>query len=237
MVTPFRMGSPYSIAIRFPAEHELPHRSPLVPVLGASDEYDPDVDSILTAVARDAAAGSVAARNALFFALEPKIDRFVRRTSAVLLGSNTGTIFDHDDVKQEAFVVFAELVSDWPGGESFWRYFFGHFPWALRNSIRKITRGTRYTTSSTDGVESEFDSCDFSNGPEEQALLNALAESLSGADGRIHLWKIRDEESFVTIGSRLGADARTVKRAWERILTQMKDSLNVTSGRHQQTGE
>src|SRR5918997_1598157 len=87
--------------------HLLPSSPPLVPVLTPDGDISPDVDRVLTMVAREAQTGDVAARNALFAACEPKIGRFVRRYRTATGGAYVCPAFDTEDVAQEAFVVFA----------------------------------------------------------------------------------------------------------------------------------
>ena len=71
-----------------------------------------------------------AALNALFARLGVKIARFLApwRNQQTALG-------DGADLQQEAFIVFAGLVNDWPGDGSFVRYFLAFFPWRIRHAI------------------------------------------------------------------------------------------------------
>src|SRR5688500_485497 len=113
------METPIISSLRGPVDkprvvHLLPSSPPLVPMLTPDGEISPDVDRVLTMVAREAQTGEVAARNALFAACEPKIARFVRRYRFAAGQSRSCPAFDLEDVAQQAFVVFADLVDDWP---------------------------------------------------------------------------------------------------------------------------
>jgi RNA polymerase sigma factor (sigma-70 family) len=200
----------------------LPSSPPLVPVLPPAGEIPPEVDRVLTMVASEAQPGDTAARNALYAACAPKIARFVRRYRFVT-GHRAG--IDLDDVAQEAFVAFADLVEHWPGGDSFCAYFLGHFPWELKNRVRRHLAISRRSVGF--GAASELDLLTDGSAAASEAiaLLRVLAEGLPEPDGSILLWRVRDGESFGTIARRLGTSRRTVMRAWDRTLADLRRSL------------
>lgn len=100
-----------------------PHHAPL------DFDLTPELEAALDALAR-AGRDDPAARNTLFARLGVKIARFLApwRNRQTALG-------DFADLQQEAFIVFADLVGDWPGEGSFARYFLAFFPWRLRHAI------------------------------------------------------------------------------------------------------
>jgi RNA polymerase sigma factor (sigma-70 family) len=202
-----------------------PSVPPLVPVFDADDELTPEVDRVLTAVAQAARDGDVAARNALFAAYQPKIARFARRYSSGSRGCIGGYTLDPDDLSQEAYVVFAEFVAGWQGGDSFGVYFLGNFPWALRNAVRRLTLANRRAIcfSRISGVALLAD--DSAAGEEALALLQEIATAFPEPDGTILLWRIRDGERISSIARRLGLNRRTVERAWDRIVAALRRSL------------
>jgi hypothetical protein len=92
-------------------------------------DLTPDIEATLDALAR-AGRDDPAARNALFARLGVKISRFLApwRHRQTALG-------DFADLQQEAFIIFTDLVADWPGDGSFARYFLAFFPWRIRHAI------------------------------------------------------------------------------------------------------
>lgn len=92
-------------------------------------DLTPELEAALDALAR-AGRDDPAARNVLFARLGGKVARFLApwRNRQTALG-------DFADLQQEAFIVFAELVADWPGEGSFARYFLAFFPWRIRHAI------------------------------------------------------------------------------------------------------
>jgi DNA-directed RNA polymerase specialized sigma24 family protein len=205
----------------------LPTSPPLVPILAADDEITPEIDRILTTVARDASDGDTMARNALYVAFAQKIARFVRRYRAQLTGFGWGAAIDLDDVAQEAFLVFADLVAEWPGGDSFCAYFLGHFPWELRNAVRRLGTANRPTLDLVGVPQVQVLADGSAAAAEAVALLETVAAVLQAPDGDILLWRIRDGETFAVIARRLGTSPRTILRAWDRIIADLRRSLIV----------
>ncbi len=97
-------------------------------------ELTPALDARLNALAL-AGRDDPAARNALHALLAGKIARFLApwRGRRIALG-------DFADLRQESFLVFADLVLDWSGAGSFARFFLGFFPWRLRHAIEAHER-------------------------------------------------------------------------------------------------
>jgi RNA polymerase sigma factor (sigma-70 family) len=205
--------------------HLLPSSPPLVPVLTPDGEISPDVDRVLTMVAREAQTGDVAARNALFAACEPKIARFVRRYRIAAGQAHSCPAFDLEDIAQEAFVVFADLVDDWPGGDSFSAYFLGHFPWQLRNTVRHLGIANRASARFGTSAGTYLLADGSSVAAEAVSLVRLIAGRLPAPDGDILLWHILDGDSFGAIAQRLGTSRRTVQRAWDRIAVDLRRSL------------
>jgi RNA polymerase sigma factor (sigma-70 family) len=203
----------------------VPTSPPLVPVLSPDRDVSPDIDRVLTMVAWQAKTGDPAARNALYAACEPKIGRFVRRYGGLTTGIDRCPAFDLEDVYQEAFVIFADLVEEWPGGASFCAYFFGHFPWELKNAVRRLAAANRPELDFGTARRAYLLADGSAAGAEAMALLRAVAASMPAPDGDILLWKVRDGDNFETIARRLGTSRRTVVRAWERIVNGLRRSL------------
>ncbi len=92
-------------------------------------DLTPALEATLNALAH-AGRHDPAARNELYARLSGKIPRFL----APWRGRQTA-LGDFADLQQEAFLIFATMIADWPGEGSFVRYFFAFFPWRLRHAI------------------------------------------------------------------------------------------------------
>ena len=91
--------------------------------------------AMIDLLARQAREGEIAARDRLYAALAPRLHRkgYILRpwpNTPLEVG-----IWDRDDVDQEGWIVFAELVSGWDGEMPFLPYLFARYPWRLRDRI------------------------------------------------------------------------------------------------------
>ncbi len=205
-----------------PHRHDDSSAPPLVPLLTATEELTPALDALLTTIARRARAGDLAARNALYFALEAKIARFVRRYRYAPW-SDDGR-WDADDVGQEAFLVFVELISAWPGEGSFGPYFLSRFPWRLRDAvIRRLIRPCRFERSMLNPGDQGNDAANT----ETTLVLEDLAERFAPLAAAVLRAHIQDGEPFGRIAYRLGVNRRTVHRAWRAILAELRAAEGV----------
>lgn len=110
-------------------------RRTLLPVIGAHDIILPSFDDTLGSFAIRAQEGDTDARDALFFAYLPKLDRLMKQARPPHAAPGETGIWDRDDVEQEAYLVFLELVDSWSGDVSFTSWLLARFPWRLRNAI------------------------------------------------------------------------------------------------------
>lgn len=202
----------------------LPRFAPLVPLVAADAEITPDLDRMLTAAARAAHAGDSAARNALYFALEPKIARFAARFRR--RGWATGSAWDYADVTQEAFVVFADLVAGWPGEGSFAPYFLDLFPRRLGGAVRLLDGPCPDPAGRGAGADPTALQDESADAAAATALLVELTEGLDPIDARILLWRARDRAPFGEIAARLQLNRRTVCRRWQSLLGELRPLLD-----------
>ncbi len=96
-------------------------------------DYDAAGLCELAGRARD---GEPAARNALWDAMREVVARAVERQRAL------PRLWDRDDLRQEAFVVFAGVCSSWDGSDVR-AYFQGEYPRALARRVRREWRRQR----------------------------------------------------------------------------------------------
>ena len=125
--------------------------------------------------------GDVDARDALYFSLEQRLHRI----STILKPwpnepSITG-IWDRDDVLQECWLVFAELLAGWDQSAPFVPYLLARFPWRLRDRIlRGIGKSTNRFGTIRIPVEflDEYLRANDGDQPESAAMAKRLLAEL-----------------------------------------------------------
>lgn len=116
-------------------------------VIQASLERDID------ALATPARWGHIGARDALYESLLPRLNR-------ICWSIATTPCWDRDDMTQEGWIVFIELLHAWTGDTPFIAHLLSNFPWRLRdrvlrspgsmwNSGRATSNGTAFVTEFT----------------------------------------------------------------------------------------
>jgi len=212
------------IPIRSLARPRRAH-APVAPVVGSGDTISPELDRALTDAALAARAGDRAARNALYFALEPKIAAHVARYRRLL--RERLPLWEPDDLAQEAFLVFAELVTEWPGDGTFAPFFLRRFPLRLHRAVRQL-EGPRFTRVSASRYRLELLADESAAAAEANALLAALAARLDPLDARILVGRILERESFTALSRRLRLDPQMLRRRWLIVLETLRASLSCS---------
>lgn len=119
------------LAVRYGNRKE--ESSPLrVPAAG---RIDSETIAALQHLAVSARAGDNGARDRLFFAMRPRLDR---RSWMLRPWPNTDKmigIWDRGDVRQETYIIFVELLAAWNGKGGFVPYVLATFTWRLRDRI------------------------------------------------------------------------------------------------------
>ena len=157
-----------------------------------------------------------AVRDALYRLLEFKIERFVRRYRFRAVQMN---VYEFDDVVQEAYLVFCDLIDRWPGDRSFLGYFFTRFPWWLSKAIRRIERGT--STNQFLPIE-EVEEPPPSPYPDD-ALVLVEAGALLGPRQRTLLeLRVGYGMDMRQIARTLGIHSRTAHRYWAEIVDELR---------------
>lgn len=219
-VTPFL--PPSALAPRSPSAEQSgrnPTRSPL-PWPGGTNVAPHEREAALTRLALAARAGDRAARDQLYAELEPNIRRMVagcaRLTWAADCPRREGRPWDREDVAQEAFLVFSDLIQAWSGVGPVTPYLFAYFPWRLRNAWRRL-RPARPRGAPILRAEPGLAADASATAAEATVLLEALASELPVVESAILLMHVRDGLSLAEIGRRFGVRPRQVRRRWAGI--------------------
>ena len=195
----------------------------------ATPEIEARIDALATRAQLD-----TAARNALYDALAFKIDRFVRRYWFRHRGRLV--LCTRDDIGQEAFLVFCDLVMRWPARDSFLGYFLSRFPYRLARAIDVIERGWaagRLTPLDlSDGLEP---------GTRDAVGLTEIGVGLSPRDRLVLSLRVDHGLRFAEIAALLDVHPRTVRRSWARITRAVRLGLEASdampSGRSEHTAK
>jgi DNA-binding CsgD family transcriptional regulator len=171
-------------------------------------DLTPELEAMFNALAL-AGREDPAARNELYARLSGKIARFLapwyeRQTA---LG-------DFADLRQEAFIVFANLVLGWSGEGSFARYFLAFFPWRMRHAIAYHERrwGARRLLIVPEGQIDRLGSDEAELGEDAEMLLGALTEK----ERQLLALRLAGY-SLPAAATRLGWGERTAARRWRAL--------------------
>lgn len=203
-----------------PRRRGAPAAAP-IPLVRADGDLTPELERFLVPLALAARAGDRDARDALWSALAPKIDRLAvaagRRTQGDDAPRRDGRPWDAEDLRQEAFPLFADLLAVWSGNGPIGPYLLSHLAWRLRSAARALAVPRRFETSPL--APSLLYLADGSAAAAEAlTLLDVLAADLPAVDAVILLRHVRDGESLRVVARRLGLDRRTVSQRWRAIL-------------------
>ena len=196
----------------------LPPLPVVVPLLRPDQPVTPADDALLTSLARRARGGDLAARDLLWTAFAPRLEPAILRCARVTWGSawvrRNGRPWDLEDMRQEAWRVFAELTAGWNGEGSVVPYVTAYFPWRLRNAMRRLGPPRRAVPLriAAEPVSEYLTPRDV----EASELLTRLAAALDPTDAEV-LRLRRQGARFGEIAGSLGVSRRTVSRRWARI--------------------
>lgn len=183
-------------------------------------EPSPEIDDCLDALVHRSKYDPLA-RNALYGALSFKIVRFVRHAQwrqAHLI------ICEPADIAQQAYVVFAEVVRQWPEQDHFSGYFFSRFPWRLARAIAQIERGrSAVAAQSLDDLDE--DERARVAGPDPRSNDDELLLGFDERDRLLLTLRVDYGFTWAEIGRILGLPRRTVLRARARIAEQLRQEL------------
>lgn len=199
-----------------------------LPAIGVYEDVPPSLERLMEPVARRAQGGDRAARDELYFALEPKLLASAGRIPVPFAPRDTCGIWDRNDMRQEAYLVFLDIIDTCPADIPFGRYALGNFRWRLRDAAsRKLGRRgipPRSASVSAEGM-ADWLADDSWRTVESEALIEAIASTLERPlDGMLRL-HIIEGESITATAVRLGISRRTATSYWGRIVAQLRAGI------------
>lgn len=207
-------------------------RRVLLPVIGADDVILPTFDDTLGSFAIRAQQGDTDARDALFFAFLPKLDRLMTQARIPNMPDGITGVWDRDDVEQEAFIVFVDLVDAWCGDVSFTSWLLARFPWRLRNTVRagvgKPSCPSRLRPVSMEVAAEEpveFEQFD----PDRGEIIASLVDTLPDHLAHILVAHAFHGRTKSEIAREIGVSRRTLVRYWQQIRRHAEEQLGDAS--------
>jgi RNA polymerase sigma factor (sigma-70 family) len=205
-----------------PRRPAAPALAPTIPLHGP---VSPELDAVLSALGCRAAAGDTDALNALYAAYAPRLGYWVHRAQRLFRRYGIDRALEPEDIAQQAYLVFADLVRAWEDDQGLSRYVFAYFPWRLSDTVRKMSE--RRVLRTPAGLPALLLADDSAAAAEAIALLEALADDLPDREGRVLLLRIRDGLPWDEVARLMGVERRTVFRIWKRVLGQLRASLDL----------
>ena len=169
-------------------------------------------------------------RDALYHLLEFKIERFVRHYR---FRADQMTLYEFDDVIQESYVVFCDVIVNWPGDRSFLGYFFTRFPWRLSKAIRRMERGTSTNQFVPTGGVAESPPAPY---PDDELVLIEAGAFLEPRQRTLLELRVGYGMDMRQIARRLGIHSRTAHRYWAEIVDDLRKGWECEPSRTSQNG-
>jgi DNA-directed RNA polymerase specialized sigma24 family protein len=212
--------------------HPAPARSPeLLPVIGADDVILPAFDDTLGDLAIRAQEGDQEARDALYAAFLPKLTQLMSSLRPPFAPPGSQGIWNRDDVAQEAYLVFVELIDAWSGDVSFTAYVLSRFPWRLKDVVHRGI-GKSPVPPRQYGVPIEHAepiAGEEGNAEGATAMLDALLEILPEPLGAVLIAYVVHGKTNTAIAAELGVSRRTMVRYWQEIRVHTSSLLHDDS--------
>lgn len=195
----------------------------LVPVAPITGTIPDAFDQRLTALARTAKAGDTAARDALHGAYAPRLDTVTRALFRARLRHRFDPAIALEDLQQESYLVFAELLSRWDGERGFSGYLLGSFHWRMRQVYARLSAGApprRADMATLDLLADDSHEAEIA-----RAHLRAITAPLPERQRQVVLLRVESGYRERQVAELLGIGRRTVAREWDRAVRLLRDAL------------
>jgi len=197
----------------------------LLPEIGEDDVILPTFEETLGSFAMRAQQGDRIARDALFRAYQPKLDRLMRAIRPPFAPDGAEGIWSREDVAQEAWLVFVDLVDAWAGDVDFTAFLLSRFSWRLKDVVLR-------------GIGKPAVPPRWRAVPMQDAALVAMIETNEGKDAlakvlegltpplaAVLVGHAIEGRTKAAIARELGVSTRTIVRYWAQIRQHAIDAL------------
>lgn len=193
----------------------------LLPVIGPDDVILPGFEETLGSFAMRAQQGDADARDALYAAFLPKLKRVTRGIRMPGAAPGHTGIWDLDDLDQELYLAFLDLIATWTGDIPFTPFVLSRITFrvkdALRRSIGRPSAPPTYMAVRFDDVD-EPEAVHAEPTLQEELMVDRLWDVLSRSQKDLLTARIVHGNAVSTIAEELGISRRTVSRRWRRIV-------------------
>lgn len=168
------------------------------------------------AINHDAAlakAGDRTKRDALYGLFRPTMGTFVGRYAGRL---TCGAAWDLDDVWQETFVVFAEVITCWPGRGDFATFYYAVFPKRLTTRVRLLEGRNQRAIHSQPGASTEPA---HDPGPtlDARLVLTGYIATLPPIERQILALHVWEELPLLDVAEHLGISVTETFQRWRTM--------------------
>lgn len=174
-----------------------------------TDAVPLDVESVARE-ALSAKAGDRSARNTLFAAFRPAMTRFFARYAG---RARESAAWDLEDLHQEAFLVFVEVLDAWPGSGNFVAYFYAVFPKRLATAVRRLDGSQPWIRYGVSAEETE----DPAQRLESRAMIHDFVSLLTPVERSIlalHAW---ESLALPDVARHAGLSLEETRKHWRKI--------------------
>ncbi|HWV22864.1 MAG TPA: sigma-70 family RNA polymerase sigma factor [Thermomicrobiales bacterium] len=196
-----------------------------LPEIGADDIILPTFEETLGSFAIRAQQGDRIARDALYAAYLPKLTRLAKGIRPPFAPDGAEGIWSRDDVTQEVYLVFVDLVDTWAGDVDFTAFLLSRFAWRLRDvvlrGIGKSSVPPRWRSVPIDDISLASAVAT----PEGDELLARILNGLPEQQVAILMAYAIEGRSKAAIARELGVSDRSVSRYWVQIRQHVAEVL------------
>jgi DNA-directed RNA polymerase specialized sigma24 family protein len=199
------------------------HRSPyparnwLLPVAPPAEHVTPEIGRFFQGAAEAAVAGDLLARDALFAAFLPRFERSIRRVQRLWSEQIREAAIEPEDIAQEAYLVFVELLDCWSPDEPIAAHLSSQFYWRLNDAMRVWRKPSPVRLAALAVIPADDHVLDV----ETQALVDEITANLAPEITQMVLWRISERLTFPEMARRAGVSIRTVRRRWDQLVMEI----------------
>lgn len=185
----------------------------VLPVIAVDERILPHTEAILADVARLARRGDRAARDRLYHALLPKLRRIARGIYVPRSTSSSVGLWDRDDLEQELFVVFADVIDAWPEDIPIVAWVLSRMKWRLKDAMLTLSPRQHRGADDDEALSAHLPDADTTS----DAAVQELLDQLTPLEREVVLLLLVDGLTQQAAAARLGVSRRTLVRIVWRV--------------------
>jgi DNA-directed RNA polymerase specialized sigma24 family protein len=195
----------------------FPARNWLLPVAPPTEHVTPEIGRFFQDAAEAALAGDLLARDALFAAFLPRSERSIRRVQRLWSEQIREAAIEPEDIAQEAYLVFVDLLDCWSPDEPIAAHLSGQFYWRLNDAMRIWRKPSPVRLAALAVVPADDHVLDV----ETRALVDEVTANLAPEITQMLLWRVSERLTFPQMAKRAGVSTRTVRRRWDQLVLEL----------------